>query len=210
MVEEVRDVQVDAIAHRDDGAEAEPRRRALGQQVHGQASALGDDGHLSRLFRAAGHEGQAALGTIRAKAIGPDDAQAAGPGPLQQRLLQPAALGTGLAEAPGVDLGDAHPLGDAVVEDGRHVLGGDGDDGAIHRAGDVHDPRIGREPQDLRLPGIHRVKDGPGAEAHQRLQGPAAQLVQAGRGADDGDSARAEQRRQRLPGTSGAHGIPHR
>ena len=75
--------------------------------------------------------------------LGPIRRQPARANSIDQRRFARAALGAALAEAGADDADRADALGDAIVDGGQHVRGGNDDDGEVDRSGNVADARIG-------------------------------------------------------------------
>jgi hypothetical protein len=186
-----RDVHL--VARGDAIAKAHALR--LGEVDDGVAEAAGLEGARHAAGLQLGLVGDAAergphpgLDGDHALAVGADDAHAGlGQHPFQL-LLQLASLRSRLAKAGG----EHHREGNAGLAAVANCLDdagrGDRDHRQLARRGDGHDIRKAGEPMQLRIPGIDGKDAAAVAGVLQRLERVAADAVDVGGSADDGDA----------------------
>jgi hypothetical protein len=106
----------------------------------------------------------------------------------------PPPLLAGLGEARGEDLSAFDPLGQAVLQDMGHQVGGHHDVGHVDGPWDLPNAGVHLEAQELAALGVDGVDAPPEAEVDKRLEEAAAELDLAGGGADDGCGLGVEKR----------------
>ncbi len=164
VVEQIALVDVGsvAVAHHL-GVTDPPRRRGV-HHLRGVAAALGDEGHRPRLRGEPRHEGDLAGGDVQPHAVGAHDADPGLHRPLHHLRLQlRQLLFPRLAEAGGEEVNALHPLGDAVVHQGRDDVGGDAGDDVVDGPLDLQEAGVALQPFDLLVLGVDGVDGG---EAH--------------------------------------------
>jgi len=138
-------------------------------------------------------DGQADVGVDGAERIGtdgPDPARADLPGHL---FLKPSAVGADLGKTPGHQDDPPDPLADAVVEQSRRLGLGHGDHGQIGNRFDPADVRIGLDPQDFLLLGVHGVDRPRVSQLEQIGNEVVARAKDIFGSADQGDAGRIEE-----------------
>ncbi|CAM5596507.1 hypothetical protein SDIAM26S_00459 [Streptomyces diastaticus subsp. diastaticus] len=200
---------VGAVARGDEGGDAGRVGDAVGATavaVEGGEQGDADGTGLGEQADPAGHgefRGEGGVepdpggGVDDAEGVGADDPHAVRAGLADQGALAFAALGALF----GVAGGDHHEALDAVLSalgDGLgHPVGGDGDDGEVHRFGDVADEAVGADAVEgvprlgeTLVDGVHRAGE-PGVE--DVPQDAAAHPAEGAAHPDHGDRARGQQ-----------------
>ena len=196
IVDEVGRRDVGLVAGGDQVAELEaPAGTADGTADSAALDGDGDGAGLEADGERGGVTADPAVDVDVADGVGADEADAVAAGGFEESFLEAGAVGAGFPESAGDDDRGARAACRRLFEQVRHLLAADGEDHAIDRAPDGVQRGGARVAVDAVVAGIDRI-DGPGKTAVTQRPHHLAAVARPFRGADHGDGARREQRRE--------------
>ncbi len=205
VLQEVVAGEVGAVAGGDEGGDADEAGGApveAGEQGDADGAGLAEEPDPAggrQLGRQGGVEPDALGGVDQSEGVGSDDAHAVRAGLADELALAAAPFAAALGVSGGEDDEALDAVLPAVGDDGRHVLGGHGDDGEVHGVLDLEDGTVGGdalglEPVEAGREGlVDRVRASSEAAGQDVAQHGAAHAAGLAAGADDGERAGGEQ-----------------